>query len=150
LIGQFLSLVGISKEALEKIKEIKTNERVSAAAIEIMDFINRKKPLVVDGKLNPERKVIDFKPLYQIRGPKFSLSPEVERKAWETSQKNVMWLKDNYGINYSNPPVEKPIDQKVFSEETIEDILAIYKNLPDVMKEMLFEYLTEKLAGSLR
>ena len=154
LIGHFFSLVGIPEETVREMKEKRTNERVSAAAIEIMDYINRKKPIIVDGKLNPERKRFDLVPFYQIRGPKFTLSPEEERTIWETSRKAVIWLKDNFGINYSDESsVERQVDQadqRIITEETIEDIVAVYKNLPDVMKEMLFEYVIEKLSGSLR
>lgn len=101
-----------------------------------------------DGKLHEKRSAGDFKPILNIRGPKFDIPYSDKKKLFENCQDDINWLKANWGIDYSN--VQEPQVNSLnyeLTKETIGGIKKAYFNpeLSRSMRNLIIEYLKIQL-----
>jgi hypothetical protein len=149
-VGHFLSMVGFKHEQISKFNIIRSNERVSLVTGEILSYINEKIPMIINGKLNEKRSNGDFVPLLNIAGPKFDIPDNDKKKLFESCREDVEWLKDNFEIDYSDIEVAET-DQLIyeFDEKIIEGIKESFFNISLPLKEVMIEFLQEKLQNNV-
>lgn len=141
IVGDFLNNIGFTE--LSKIKYIKSNESISIVASDILAYINEKLPMIHDGKINENRFVGDINPILNIKGPKVDLHYIDKNKLLEICNEDIVWLKNNYNIDYSKKELYRDIYYN-FNNEIINDIKIAYNNLPDLLKPLLIEFVKQK------
>jgi hypothetical protein len=150
LIGYFLAALGFNDSEINEFNAIRANESISLIAVDILSFINDKVPIIKDGKLNDKRTDGDIISLLNIRGPKFDIPFSDKKKLFESSQEDIKWLKDHYGIDYSNLKEPEPETNNIndeFTEETLMDIKNAYASplLSQTLRDLVIEYLHNQL-----
>ena len=143
-VGFFLEKLGISKEALDFFENTRTNESVSDHAIEIMAYINKKHPMVIDGVKNPLRKRDDTSPIMKISGLRYRISNEMMVRIMKEAQKDITWLKENFGVEY--PFTHHQIEDRKLSydEAYYHECMQAFNNLSDFTKSFFYEFVVEK------
>src|SRR3989304_5556670 len=145
-VGHFLSIVGFENEIIKEFNIVRSNESISLIGGDMLSFINERASMFVDGKLNKNRTNGDFLFFLKINGIKYDISYNDKLKLLENSQEDVKWLKENWGIDYSNITIEQKELYYEFTEKIINDIKEIYPELSITLKGLLIEYLENKLA----
>jgi hypothetical protein len=152
LVGHFLSSLGFIDSEISKFYAIRANESISQIAVDLLSFINEQVPIMKDGKLHEKRTDGDIIALLDIRGPKFDIPFSDKKKLFESSQEDIKWLKEHYGIDYSNliAPETNNINYE-FTEETIRDIKMAYFStwLSPTLRSMVIDFLQQQLKANL-
>lgn len=145
LVGHFLSKLGFNNNEICKFNIKRANESISLIAGDILSFINEKIPMIKDGKLHEKRSFGDYIPFLYIKGPKFDIPYYVKKELFVNCQEDINWLKENFGINYSQIPQASQINYK-FTNEIIMDMKLVYSNpqLSIPLRSLFLEYLQKQ------
>ena len=151
-VGFFLKTIGLDTNSISSIDYKRTNASISINAADLIYFINRQSPLIVDNEISKYRKRDDMNIFFDIPGPKYSLKENMQLKILKESKKDIEWLEKTVGIKYENTLLNREdIDfdnkfciyiQKVFFSLTkhIQNIVQYYveKNITnECMKNLL-------------
>ena len=135
LLGSFSDLLRfpptIRKELLDR--EVRENESMSFSAAHILDYINTKTPVFVDGKLSVLRTGLEQSMAQRIGGKKFDIPVVVQRLCYESTRDDVAWLNETFGTNlFQNDFVERGKDVVPVS-----DFIDALHKIATVMSEQL-------------
>lgn len=148
LVGHFLSNINFPIDQIKKIEEHRNNESLSMISADIINFINKREPLIINGKLNEKRSNGDIYPLLNICGEKFDINNDDKKKIMDACKKDSEWLYHNFGINYKELLTHNMSDHKLlFTKEVIEDIKKAYVKVTPVLKDIIAMYLADNLAN---
>jgi len=142
-VGHFCEQIGIPKESIEKLNIVKQNESISNKAVDLLQFINKKIPLINDGALSKGRSDKDTEALHSIRGGKFILPTDIQEKLIKESKEDREWLKDTFGIDYDDAKIKEPL-VLVYDELYYEDIVSVYPKLSPTIQELTQRYIKNK------
>lgn len=102
------------------------NQGVSHEATLLLDAINRQRPLVVKGGMNPQRSQGDTRAFLRIPGRKYVPDLEVYELLDEQVAADLKWLKKHYGLELdamgAGSDAVRGGSQGSFSAEAIDDL----------------------------
>jgi hypothetical protein len=122
--------------------EYRVNESFSYEALELLSEVNRELPLFIDGKLNDKREGTDFRLFGNVSGVKFSISRKHQDVCWSKSSGCLKYLEDEFGITYSFEGIDEASPE--WSDQSIRDLVLIYKKLSKDIRKVIFNYLKKK------
>ncbi len=102
LVSYFFKEIGLDNIDRANLKETKENESFSAEAAKVSSYINKKECSIVENKRSFNRKLADLDSLIKINGSKFILDRNEILKIYKYIFDDLVWIKDNYGIDYTN------------------------------------------------
>jgi len=151
IAGHFLSQLGFSEEELREFKFIHANQRISMKATEIISYINEKKPLIRDNKLNKGRTSGDTAPLFELKGSKFDLTENQKRELFSKALPDMLWLKENFDIDFTQykesegtahqPPV-------IYTKDDCQFFRQVFKKLSPSLRTYVISFFEEQLKPS--
>lgn len=147
VVGYFFEKIGICKEKLQDIKIFKTNEGISDLACEVIDYINKTEPFVVNEKISKNREIGDTILLQKISGKKFVIDEVYQKNILNNSLQDILWLKNNYGIDYTSVKISKKNKLQI-SETTFTELKEIIPKLNQTIQKIIEIYLNEKLKNA--
>ncbi len=124
------------------------NTALSKNAIEIMEYINEKYPAINKGIRNKYRQLKDIFPLKEITGVRFRLSDDINEKIIERAKPDILWLKNNFGIDYTANTWEAEDLKPVYDEVYYNDCTRAYDKLNDFLKGVFHEFILEKIQNT--
>jgi hypothetical protein len=147
-VGFFLQSIGFSTKGISKIDYVRVNEGSSNKAIELMQYINERKPLFINNSLNVERANKDLNPLRKIRGGKFQIRKEM-LEGIDLSQDKV-WLFDQFGIDYTKDTNILREERIKYDEEYFDDLNKIKDHVTKEIRDLIYDFfvLKEKKVNS--
>lgn len=134
IVASFCGAAGLPREkVLPLMPAMSANESMSLEAALLLDSLNRQRPLFVDGKVSPERRLlgrrygIDL--MQSVPGNRFSLSVEHVMRARVESRPDLEWLNATFGMNlyqdvFEDTPPQETDRPSTMPQETV-DALAI-------------------------
>jgi len=139
-------MVGLPDNKLHLVKPIKANESISTEAVHILSAINRAYPLVVDGRMNPEREMFKLLPIIRLPGQKFRFSDEDRRKVWENSENDRRWVEQHYGITpYRFEEAAGAPEPKLWCHESLNQLEQLIPEFPAALQEIVLSVLQNDL-----
>jgi len=156
IAGHFLSLLGFSEKDLLEFRFINANQRISMKAVEIISYINKQKPLIINRKLNPGRLWGDTTPLNQLKGTNFNLTKEQKEELWSKSQLDMFLVAKKFGIEYpkfenheKTEPSTTPNNLKpLYTKEDCQFICEVLKTLSPTIRTLIINFFEEHLNSS--
>ena len=145
-VGHFLNIIGISNDLIPDINIITSNSSVSDKAIDIIDFINDKIPMIDGNQISEGRMHLDHYDFHGLTGKKFQLGKDyfdVNIGLKELSE-SCQWLKDNLEIEYTLKEVPDKPPRIVYDHVFSEELKSIYTSLTPVLKKLTYEYIKER------
>jgi hypothetical protein len=143
-VGYFCRTVDMPNELIECLEIKKNNEGISDKAIDLIRFINKHAPMIVEGRLGEGRRHDDTNRLHTIRGEKFRLETKIQQRLIEESREDRAWLNEQFGILYEDPSLKEP-SAIIYDDAYYEDIVAIYAKLSPTIQELTARYIKVKL-----
>lgn len=145
--GFFLKEIGFSEEKISLLNDtfIYHNAANSDKTIDINDYINSRLLLVGDKGTNKGRYWGDTKFFNNLKGCKFSFDGAVKKNIYDLSLKDSLYLKENYGINYTEMPDLGDSPVMIFDAQYVLDIIEIFAYLSTVIQKLLYDYLNDRL-----
>lgn len=153
LAGCFFELIGFSEDDLCRLTYIRENDGMSQEALNIITFINKREPLYVNNKLNKKRTYWDFIELSNIKGSKFYLENYKIENNINNIKENLLYLKKEYGIDYTNLEKELEKNKPIENEFDELSVLNAYLLCSDFVRSEMIEYYKQQnnkeLVGAL-
>lgn len=143
LTGFFLKQLNLNEKHISTLlpaNERRLNVALNDKVVHLFSFINTHLPLLENGKINEFRALGDTAPLHKIRGNKFQLTRQTVDKIDKISQTDRLWLKEQFGINYSQSRDTKDV-ASVYDGIFRVDILRIFPKCTPVIQFILYQYL---------
>ena len=98
--GFFIEKLGVATDGMVKLEMPTANESISFQATEIIEFINRKLPLVIADRINAKRMKGDIEAILKIKGCKYQLPASLITIINQVSTFDILWLKFAFKIQY--------------------------------------------------
>jgi hypothetical protein len=146
--GFFVELLGLSPRDMNELIVPKANASLSFQAIEILEYINDKKPLILNNKKNPNRFKGDIDMISQIRGSKFQLPSDIIKKINRYSLFDILWLRLTFKIIYSFQETKDILMKIEYPDDYRNDFVDSYKKSNHTIRWYLFEFLMGKIDSS--
>ena len=148
MVGYFLKEIGFPEEALGGVGHSPNtvNSRISDKAMDAIQFFHAKLPLLVDGRINPGRFYGDTETFINIHGSKYTLDAQTQRRIFDLSRQDAVFLKERFGIDYTVEPAFADPVPIVFDTQYVSDIMAMYPSLSPVIQRLFYDYTQEKFA----
>lgn len=121
LASALLQKIGIDTD-LPAFVPVHLNPSMSHEAALLLSALNRARPLVVDDKRSRLRSASDISAFLKIPGRKYQAPREVCDRLARQAADDLIWLKENYGIELALRPVASELDHNYFSPQSIEYI----------------------------
>jgi hypothetical protein len=146
-VGFFLEKLGIDSSKISTLNSPHINESLSCQAIEIMAYINKKHPLILNGVKNKLRYREDTNPIMKIEGPRYCISNELASRIINKAQNDILWLKEHFGVLY--PLKHQVIEETECSYDNAyyHSCIAVTNDLNDFLKGVFYEFIVEKLGS---
>ena len=145
-VGYFLkNILELSDRTIKKIKIIKANEGRSIKALELISYCNEKIPYYVNGMKSDKREFADTHSFAKVRGNKLTIPVDVQKKIFESMYDDIIWLKNQFGVDYSQPDYGYKESVEVYGEEYYQDIISIFPRLTDTIQQLVYAFLNEKI-----
>ena len=147
-IGYFIQRLGASPNETEGLSSPKANESISFQATEIIDFINKRYPLIDGNKKSERRSKGDIEAIMKIEGVKYQLPEALLRKLKGYSLLDILWLRFFFKIKY---PLGYAAEHRIrifYGDAYKESFLKAYKDSNDFIKSCLYDFVEEKAAFS--
>jgi hypothetical protein len=145
LVGHFLAAAEVAE--LEKIRAVRANESMSQTAGDLLSHINRREPVIVDGRLNPARSPGDDAQLVNLPGPPYDIPWEDKMTLAAVSKEDAAWLSRNLKIDYLIGAHRRDIKGGLGRDELL-SIVHGFKGLSPTLGELVIEYLELKAAST--
>lgn len=144
LVHHFLYQLHMPSNIIDKMKIVNQNEGVSTFTALFYDYLNQRLPRLVKGKANAERDQRDHLKLANIRGHKYKLSFDDQRRLLKSSELDRKWLKDHFQIDYMDDSLMK---REVYKdiERSYNDIQDFYPLLTKPLRDMMVDFLDNEL-----
>lgn len=149
-VGHFLNLIGIENELISDISIINSNSSITDKAIDIIDFINQKIPMLEDSQISDGRIHLDYAHFFKLSGEKFQIgkdSSDINISIGNLSN-SCQWLRDNVGIDYKVKDLPDSAPHMVYDDTFSEEVKAIYPFLTPVLKKLTYDYINNRLQTS--
>ncbi len=78
---------------------VRENESMSMLAVHVFNTLNRRRPMFVDGDLNPVRRRGEVQWISRLKGGKFDLLPQQKYQICVKSRDDVSWLNQEFGVD---------------------------------------------------
>jgi len=147
LVGFFLSIIGFNNSLIACFESVHENKSISHEAVVLLSAINEEIPLIIDGKLNPQRSSNPTIAIRAIPGIKFLLTNEQSRKVWKNATKDLDWIYENYKIDhYQYFEMDESLEQKQWSDKTLLYIKNLLPALSDDLQQIIVQKIREEKA----
>jgi len=147
--GHFLSTIGFKNNTIKKFKIKNANQTISQISADIISFINLKKPMFVNGKLNTDRYSNDTQPLCKIAGQRYDIDIREKKEIFENSIKDTLWLKEKFNVDYSQRPCfQTEKKDYIFNLKICKDIEKAYSRVSPVIRQLIYQYFHEEIEES--
>lgn len=102
VVAEYCRQLGLDEATAIGIAEgaVFENESMSMLATHVLDRLNKRRPLFVDGQLNPRRGGTEITWASRLKGAKFDLLACQKREICAASRNDVLWLNEQFGVNY--------------------------------------------------
>jgi len=147
-VGFFLEKIGAETRGLNEIEIIRENDSISFQATEIIEFINRQQPLIVNGLKSTFRNKDDTDAIQNIHGQKYSLNDDLISKIIKSAAKDLLWLDDKWGITFDQQSKTSKIVNIVYDEVYIQEFVVAFNNSNEYIKSNLINFVLEKIKNS--
>lgn len=108
LAGHFAQAIGLTAPVLPMIRDMRSNESLSAEAVSLLSKLNELRPTLRDCGPSPERMQHDVALFARVKGSRFKLSDAAIERARRDSEPEVVWLDREFGIRFAEPPPDTP------------------------------------------
>ena len=145
-VGHFLNMIGISNDLITDINIITSNSSVSDKAIDIIDFINHRIPMLDGNQISEGRMHLDHYPFHELTGKKFQLGKDYFdiNIGLKTLSESCQWLQDSLEIEYTLKEIPDQPPRIVYDDTFSEEIKSIYAFLTPVLKKLTYDYIKER------
>jgi hypothetical protein len=139
-------MIGISNDLIPDINIITSNSSVSDKAIDIIDYINNRIPMLDGNQTSKGRMHLDHYPFHNLTGKKFQLGKDYfdVNIGLKTLSESCQWLKDNLEIEYTLKDVPDQPPRIVYDHAFSEEIKSIYTFLTPALKKLTYDYIKER------
>ena len=135
VVAEYCRQIGLDKETALGISEgaVFENESMSMLATHVLDRLNKRRPLFVDGQLNPLRGGTEITWVSRLKGSKFDLFASQKRKICTASRSDVLWLNEQFGVNYyldvlgGDDEYADPLE--IYSNEVLDSIAITFSDM---------------------
>ena len=107
------------------------NTSMSHEAALLINALNLRRPVLVDGKPNPLRADNAAQKIMKIPGRKYTAPREVYQKVEARVERDMKWLRNRHGVELRAQYPESPLEHNSFSAESIE-ALALALQMADL------------------
>ncbi len=101
------------------------NTSMSHAAALLLSALNRQRPVLQNGQRNTRHSPNAAKRLMQVPGRSFSAPAAVYERVRQQSAAELLWLRENYGLDLETPPAGGAQDDYLRFEQESIDALAL-------------------------
>jgi hypothetical protein len=138
-------VIGFDSSSISKIDIINGNIGISDKAIDLINYISQKLPLITDNKVSEGREAKDLIPIHNIQGNKFRLKDEELRKIKDVTDREKAFVLKEFGIDYLTNGSEYQISGTlIFDQQYFNDITKIFPQLTVTIKRLVYQYIIEK------
>lgn len=101
LVGAFAAQIGLDASTGDFLasRAVRYNESLSWEAVQILDSLNRQRPMFVDNAKTSRRADRELIYLRRIQGQKFDVPDSVKNKIRSQSREDVAWLNETFGLD---------------------------------------------------
>jgi hypothetical protein len=124
-----------------------THDSMSDMAVDLFKYINHELPLDRFNIENGLRNNRDYQYLKSLPGRKFQLSKEDTAILMEVTKRDMVWLKDNFGISYALNCKSHGNTPLVFEDDYVKDMTVVLKKSNPIIRKLIHGYITQRLAG---
>ena len=142
-IGMFFSHINVDTEGVDLI-DFRSNEGYSGVAVDILMYINKRLPLLVDEQLSKGRRFFDDRMLGRLSGEKYLLTREIIADVHMKSLGDKIWLRDYFGIDYVDLYSKKHAEDVLFESSYVNEFKCIFVKLKPVIQKLCYDYINEK------
>ncbi len=140
-VAHFLHIIGLSQEDIGAMNILRANERISKIASSLIAHINGQIPILLDGRLNPQRSAHDTHPLFEIQGPRFDIPYQDKLVIQQNAKEDVQWLKAYAGIDYSTwPKPEEKEEPVVYDEIIANSVVQAVARMDSALQKLVLDY----------
>lgn len=144
-VGEFLNIIGLPENEIDKVSIKRANLGISDKAIELVAYINKQLPLTDRTTYRAGRYKKDSHGLHAIQGKKFSLPQKIQAEIWTKGREDNLWLKKHYGIDYIKKFVVQNEQQEIiYDQQYLKDIKDYYDDLSIVLKKIVYNFMLMK------
>jgi len=138
----FLRQLGFSNSVVTGLKVVNSNSSISDKAIDIIDYINNRLPMLGDGRISDGRMHLDYVHFYDLTGNKFILGKDFFQEHVDMSSlsRKCLWLKTNLGIDYDLTEIPDAPPEIIYDEVFFKEIVALYPFITPVLQKITFDY----------
>ena len=148
--GHFLQVIGISDSSISNINIINSNSSISDKAIDIIDFINHRIPMLNDNRISEGRIHLDYSNFYGLTGKKFQIGKDCVdiNISIENLSESCQWLKESMGIEYRLKDLPDSSPTIVYDHVFSDEIKHIFTYLSPVFKKLTYDYINDRRQAS--
>ena len=128
-----------------KLINFRSNDGYSAVAIDIVKYINNRLPLITNDKLTRGREFRDTIYWGQLRGEKFKLINETIKEIHTVCMDDKIWLRDNFGIDYTDQYSKKVDYELEFKPEYFKQFKNLFVKVRPVIQKLSYDYINDKI-----
>jgi len=143
-VGYFIEKLDVSLDGMEQLQIPVANESISHQATELIEFINRSHPMILDNKKNDKREKYDTMPIMRIKGSKYKLPAKIASLINRASLLDLLWLRFAFRVQY-------PIIWKVnstaefkYDETYSQQFMEAFESCNDLLKSCLYDFAIKK------
>lgn len=155
IVGAFAEQIGLTAASSEFLasRAVNVNESISLEAVQILDSLNRQRPLFVDGVRAPGRAGRELPYLRRIEGQKFDVPDSVKEEVRLRSRKDIAWLNETFGLDLYRDivdytPQEGNVEKspQPVNDPTVDSIAEV---IGDLVAETAFQRLLNRGKAAL-
>ncbi len=140
-----LSKIGLMDDVVDRMQIQNNNESMSDMAVDLLTYINCEIPYTEYNLKNGLRRRFDCKYLISLPGRKFQL-PEIDRvKLLNKTRRNMVWLNENFDINYSLDHKTSKNEYLEFDGVYVDKMIVVLHRLSPIMKKLIYDYVRLKI-----
>jgi hypothetical protein len=136
-----LSKIGLTDDLVDRMQMHNDNESMSDMAVDLLLYINKKVPYTEHNLKEGLRKRFDCKHLISLPGKKFQLLETDAVKLINITRRNMIWLNDNFDINYSTNQKPPKNGCLAFDGAYVEEMIVVLQKVSPVMKKLIYDYI---------
>jgi len=139
-----LNKMGLGDDVIDRMKIYNDNESMSDMAVDLLSYINRKIPYTEQNLKKGLRKRFDCKHLTSLPGRIFQLPEKDILKLSNIITGDMIWLKNNFDINYSVGYKSSNNNNMQFDGSYIEQMITALRRLNPIIKKLIYDYVKLK------
>jgi len=144
-VGYFCDIINVPRDVSSAITTDRTNEGISNKAIDLIEYINLRVPLINNLNLSNSRFKGDTQPLNSLTGNKFIPRHEYQEEVLSINKDDLEWLKSIFSIDYTTTKIKEMYDIE-YDTVFVHEILDIYALLTPLIQRLLYDYFLFKTA----